>query len=97
MLESFTVDTFSPLIGTSFVMHVDGANSLPLELVHATSQDRPGSTAGRPFSVVFRGPRTPVAMQRIYPLEHATLGVVEIFLVPVGPDEHGMCYEAIFT
>jgi hypothetical protein len=41
----------------------------------------------------FRGPSLPVLPQRIYALEHRTLGRLEIFLVPIGAGQ----YEAIFT
>jgi len=40
---------------------------------------------------------TPLLPQRIYPMEHAHLGVFELFLVPIGPDQHGMGYEAVFA
>jgi hypothetical protein len=46
---------------------------------------------------VFRAPLAAVAVQRIYPLDHETLGSLELFLVPIGPDERGLLYEAIFT
>jgi hypothetical protein len=46
---------------------------------------------------VFRGPAEVVLPQKIYPLEHEALGKLEIFLVPIGPDEAGMCYEAVFS
>jgi hypothetical protein len=101
MLESYTVDTFSPLIGTRFVLELDAAASLTLELMEAVSLG--GAASGipserrRPFSLVFRGPSQPVANQRIYRLDHASLGAFELFLVPIGPDEAGMRYEAIFT
>jgi hypothetical protein len=95
MLESFTIDTFSPLVGSTFIMHTDATNVLELELIQAEAAAR--AQNGRPFSLVFRAPRAPVAMQRIYPLDHETLGSIELFLVPIGPDEHGMRYEAVFT
>jgi hypothetical protein len=47
--------------------------------------------------LLFRGPRTPVLPQRIYRLEHAVMGPLEIFLVPIGPDAEGMRYQAVFT
>lgn len=103
MLESFTVDTFSPLEGDAFVMHLDPTNEIHLQLVEAVSMGGPDPTdarpAGRrrPFTLVFRGPRSPVAIQRIYRLDHATLGSFELFLVPLGPDARGMLYEAVFT
>jgi hypothetical protein len=30
-------------------------------------------------------------------MEHPEIGVFELFLVPIGPDEKGLRYEAIFT
>jgi hypothetical protein len=100
MLENFTVDTFAPLVGSMFVVHVDATNVLDLELVEAVPMGGPDSMAaiqGRPFSLSFRGPRTPVMVQRIYPMDHPTLGSFEVFLVPVGSDEHGMLYELVFN
>ena len=50
-----------------------------------------------PFRLIFRGPREAFFSQGILALEHAELGRLEIFLVPIGPDAQGMRYEAIFT
>ena len=33
----------------------------------------------------------------MYRVEHEDIGSFEIFLVPIGPDEKGMKYEAVFT
>ena len=35
--------------------------------------------------------------QGTYPMEHETLGRLEVFLVPLGPDAQGMRYEAVFN
>jgi hypothetical protein len=82
---------------------------LDLQLIEVTDlgqrgapPDAPGAagTPGghrAPFSIVFRGPPAPVLPQRIYPLEHAGIGVFELLLVPIGPDDGGMRYEAVFT
>jgi hypothetical protein len=35
--------------------------------------------------------------QRIYRIEHATLGAFDLFLVPIGPDAQGLRYQAVFT
>lgn len=35
--------------------------------------------------------------QATYRIENANLGVLEVFLVPIGPDESGMRYEATFN
>lgn len=49
-----------------------------------------------PFSVVFSGPSEPVLPQGIHTVEHEQLGTLELFLVPIGPGEEGMRYEAVF-
>jgi hypothetical protein len=46
---------------------------------------------------VFRGPGDVLLPQRIYRMEHEEIGVFDLFLVPIGPDEIGLRYEAIFT
>ena len=99
MLESFTIETFAPLVGGVFVMHLDPATDVTLELVDALSARAgpPLAEMRSPFSLVFRGPHEPVAVQRIYRLDHPTLGSFELFIVPVGPDDRGMRYEAVFT
>ena len=52
----------------------------------------------RPFSIEFLGPVSSQYLpQHIYQLAHSLLGVLEIFLVPLGPEQGRMRYEAIFT
>jgi hypothetical protein len=96
MLEDFTLATFADRLGETFRAG-KGADALELELVEATAAaGRQG--AGRvPFSLVFRGPLEPVLPQRIYRFEHHELGAFDLFIVPVGPDETGMRYEAVFA
>jgi hypothetical protein len=50
-----------------------------------------------PFRLAFLGPADPVLPQRTYRLEHAALGELDIFLVPVARDAGGTTYEAIFA
>jgi hypothetical protein len=98
MIEDFTPATFSELVGEPFRLLLDDGSGLDLELVSVTPAPvRPGEARERePFSIVFRGPTEPVAPQRIYPLENEHLGAFELFVVPIGPDESGMQYEAVF-
>ena len=46
---------------------------------------------------MFRGGPTPPVPQRIYGVEHARIGRLDLFLVPLGPDDAGQRYEAVFT
>jgi hypothetical protein len=91
-LETLTVDDFAALRGQPFRIASAGAPPFEAELVEVTEIARePGGRA--PFSLVFRGGPDPPLPQRIYRVEHADLGAIEIFLVPIAADR----YEAVFT
>jgi hypothetical protein len=94
-LGALTLATFEPLVGDAFAVVVEPA-TIELVLESATTLGaRPG---GRdPFTLEFRGPSEPLLAQATYALEHADLGVLEIFIVPLGRDAGGTSYEAIFT
>jgi hypothetical protein len=101
VLERLTAETFAPAVGEAFVLHDDEAGRLQLELLEsrlhhpdAPAADDAGARA--PFSLLFLGPADPVLPQRIYRLAHDTVGEIEIFIVPVGRDESGTTYEAVF-
>ncbi|HWF81789.1 MAG TPA: hypothetical protein VN695_14505 [Streptosporangiaceae bacterium] len=108
-LETLTAEDFLDVKGSRFQLTID----LPEPGVHATFQlelaDVTQAGAGRsdsfrqPFTLLFHGPIEPVLPQGIYRLEHHKLGVLELFIVPVGPDESpapgesaAMRYEAVF-
>ena len=97
MLESFTVETFSGHLGEVFRMYPDASNPLEVELISATGLGEASDGHRQPFSLVFRGPGDVLLPQRIYRMEHSEIGTFELFLVPIGPDEEGLRYEAIFT
>ena len=65
------------------------------ELGESTGTEPPDGR--QPFSIVFRGPGDVLLPQRIYMIEHEEIGAFDLFLVPIGPDERGLRYEAIFT
>lgn len=102
MLDKLSVDEFMPAVGQTFTLDVGEAGTLDLELVGASthppdtpSKDESGNRS--PFSVRFRGPAEPILGQRIYRLDNETVGPLEIFIVPLGVDERGTTYEAIFA
>lgn len=102
MLGEVTVSVFGEHIGTAFRVHPESGGTLNIELIEATSlTSRTVATRAparrEPFSLLFRGPAEPALPQRIYSFEHDTLGRFELFLVPIGPDEKGMRYEAVFN
>jgi hypothetical protein len=98
MLEKLDLDSFKDHVNTSFKVSVEG-NPVDLELIEAAeSGGEPIAESERkPFSLLFRGPQGVNLEQQIYALEHDKVGKLEIFLVPVQPDDKGPCYEAVFT
>jgi hypothetical protein len=95
-LDALTAATFAPLRGERFRIAPDEAPAFEVELIEvAEGVERAGSRA--PFSLVFRGGPDPPLPQRIYRVEHSQLGLLDIFLGPLGPDGVGQRYEAVFT
>jgi hypothetical protein len=108
MLNELSSADFQPLLQQTFQASLGawdespaaGAPSVPLRLsdVAELPLAMPYTPAGRrPFSLIFHQPDGAYLPQQTYALEHVTLGRLPLFLVPIGPDAHGMRYEAIFT
>jgi hypothetical protein len=98
MLDKLTKDSFADYIGTSFQLKLASSEVITLELTEVTAlrSRRPGQR--QPFSIVFCGPHTPALGQAMYILSHQQMGLIEdLFLVPIGLDERGRYYEAVFN
>ena len=77
-----------------------GIAPIDLELMRdrAIAGERPNPESRQPFSLLFLGPPSDHYLpQRTYRLAHAQMGDLDIFLVPLGPVDRRMQYEAIFT
>jgi hypothetical protein len=98
MLESFTLATFSGRLGDTFQVTPGVGPPVDLELVEVSACRAGGVRTGRsePFSLIFRGPRVPALPQQTYPMIHEAIGAFDLFIVPLGPDQQGMLYEAVF-
>jgi hypothetical protein len=100
MLESLTAEMFAGRIGERFRLRADADTAMQVELIDAKvlgSSAAADPSRRKPFAILFRGPLTPVWPQRIYRVEHDGMGSFDLFLVPVGPRNGGMEYQAIFT
>jgi hypothetical protein len=102
VLDRLTATSFSPAVGETFLLDAGEAGQLDLELVESRLHDpdapaEDASGAQAPFTLTFRGPPEPLLPQRIYRLEHSSVGSIEIFIVPIGQDAAGTVYEAVFS
>ena len=95
MLEEFNSKTFLECLHTAFQIHVAGHEPLTVELIEVS--ERNTSPQLEQFSLFFRGPASPYALQATHQMEHEKLGRFDLFLVPLGPDALGMRYEAVFN
>ncbi len=92
MTAEIAAADFAPHVGRDFP-----TDEGPLRLVEVTPARDAIARGHRAFSLVFRGaPEQPLA-QGIRSIDHPTLGTLSIFVVPIGPDAHGLRYEAVFN
>ncbi len=104
-MQDCTLPLFEPHVGSTFQIMLNGQPALDLtldEVEDLTVDDRlrDPSIRAQPFSLIFRGPLTPVAQQACYDIGHAELGSLQLFLVPIGRDKKSrqhMLYQAIFN
>ena len=98
MLEKITAGDFLPFLNKVFKIYFDPASPSALELVEVSEKGEASAAGGRqPFSLVFRGAKECRWPQGIYRIEHPDLKEMQLFLVPIGPDKKGLCYEAVFN
>lgn len=97
MLDQLTIDTFEPLVGSSFWLHHNG-HKVELRLMNAARVM--ASEAARlkrtAFSLYFLAPL--LIPQGIHHVTHEAFAEpLDIFLVPIAQDAKGYTCEAVFT
>ena len=100
-LATLTLETARTMVGQDFIRSHEAGPDILLRLVSAeparrdpTAQSTP---SGRPFSLLFKGPPEPQLTQGMHDLGHAEHPLAGLFLVPVGRDDDGFTYEAVFS
>jgi hypothetical protein len=93
--EALTREAFADQINTKFTLAVEGLEPIELKLRHVSDLVANGAAEG--FSIIFKGPGEFVLRQNTYRLEHEVMGAFAVLLVPIGKDEQGVDYEAVFN
>jgi hypothetical protein len=92
MSEALRVRDFAAHLHTGFrVLQQEG-----YELVLAEATDH-SNTQLEQFSLIFTGAASPWLPQGLYKLSHPQMQACELFLGPIGPDDAGMRYQAVFS
>lgn len=98
MSELLHLSDFAPFIDQEFQIGFTPELTLPAILVQAVELDSYSPADRKPFSLIFRTEqKNEYFAQAIRILHHPDKGEISIFLVPLGPDQKGMRYEAIFS
>ena len=95
MPTPLTHEEFAKHLHTSFLIRLDEANSVQLELIEVSEfLESPQQTR---FSIMFRGPGELMLPQGLRRFESEQMGEFDLFIVPLSKDEKGVCYEAVFN
>lgn len=94
LISAFTLAGFSAHLGSAFTL--DGSDGLALTLAEAQALAVPAPGASS-FSLIFRGPAHALLEQATHTLAHPAMGLLSLFLVPVGREADGVRYQAIFN
>lgn len=100
-LAEFTLEDAQALVDQVFTIAIDGHEfqlkafeALPFEL-HARRKSQLPKRP--PFSLYFLGPREPILTQGTYALHGEAATFDMLFITPIGRDEEGTEYEAVFS
>ncbi|HSE12939.1 MAG TPA: hypothetical protein VLB69_09915 [Rudaea sp.] len=96
MLSRLCKEDFEPLLGRTVSVNAGGSNA-DLEVKEVVAIPGPSPRATTPFRLVLRSREGWRAAQGIFRVQHPTLGALDVFSVPIGPDAEGLCYEIIFN
>ena len=98
-MELLTLEHFAGCVNEPFSATLNGMD-VEFMLVEARPLPPPPSAASAaraPFSLLFRNTAPVLFPQQIYPMRHARLGEVGIFLVPIAQERAGFLYQAVFN
>ena len=96
-MDAPNAQLFETLQGQRFELRAEEEGPWAAELIRVSRSLGEPYGGREPFSLLFRGPVSPVLPQRIYQVSGAALTAIDIFLVPVGASASGVEYEAVFS
>ena len=94
-LAELKPDMLTEHVGSEFDVMDDPAGIFTVALTEISGHIK--TDRNETFSLLFHGPLDRFMPQGIHKLNHAKLGELEIFLVPIAQDKDGYQYEAIFN
>lgn len=96
MSELINVETFESISGDVVKLSIDDW-SAEGQIVEVKRLRKDAEAEREPFSVLILVKQDQALEQQIFTLAHPALGELVVFLVPLGPKDDAMCYEAVFA
>lgn len=84
-----------PLLSEPFAIRLTGGERIELRL--AELNDRGSAGPYEQYSLKFQGDARRLLPQAIYEISHEDIGTAQWMLVPIGKNEQGYEYEAVFS
>jgi len=98
MPTDMTEQEFSRHLNSTFQLNLeDHTMELKLVEVNAYMSGKNEQAGMERFSIYFDGPPDRRLPQGLHHLEHADMGGLDLFLVPIAGDEKKLRYEAVFN
>ena len=91
--------TFENINNKTFEISFDPKQATACELIEVKGINSHTLKEGQvePFSLVFQTTDKTIFEQNTYMVKNKELDETQLFLVPIGSDENGVRYEAVFT
>lgn len=97
-IDMLYLTDFIPWLHHNFNIQFTPDSSMSAVLINVTEVKSYSPVERTPFSIIFRTKqKTEYFPQGLCILQHPEKGDIELFLVPLGFDEEGMRYEAVFA
>lgn len=97
-ISLLSANNFNSLLNKVFTIQISEEIQLDAELISVTEFDHYSPSEKIPFALVFRTEqKNEYYEQGIFTIIHPEEGNLELFLTPLGFDEVGMKYEAVFS
>jgi hypothetical protein len=94
-LRELSKSSFEAAVNSPFLMQRPVGSPLPMELVQYKLKIE--TKMQECFALLFKAPLDAPPLQDTYTLQHAELGTLELFLVPVKQTDDGLFFEAVFN
>ena len=95
MAAALTHEEFSKHLNTKFRIQVNETEAIEAQLTDVS--EFLTSPRQERFSILFRTANDPFLGQGLRRFEHEQMESFELFIVPIGRDEEGTNYEAVFN